>query len=213
MKKKSRTGNLKARDIKRLLKRYDCPLPYHAVRARFLGCIACPAIDSHPMQALAALWDGAMPEIENIEDANELMQGLLIGVWNPLTLLLSGNKAFRLKRMRAPSDGGGLKRFAQTRVNEIDAFVDGLFGGEEAIDMPDTAHEAVEALSELVSFFELFVQFADEPATEAEFAETVRHAQQLSYIAEHEINEAVQACVKARHAALSRLGDRRLSLH
>jgi len=199
MKKKSRTGNLKARDIKRLLKRYDCPLPYHAVRARFLGCIACPAIDTHPMQALAALWDGAMPEIENIEDANELMQGLLNGVWNPLTLLLSGNKAFRLKRMQAPSDGGGLKRFGQTRVNEIDAFVDGLFGGEEAID--------------LASFFEVFVQFADEPATEAKFAETVRHAQQLSYIAEQEINEAVQACVKARHAALSRLGDRRPTLH
>ena len=92
--------------------------------------------------------------------------------------------------MRAPSDGGGLKRFAQTRVNEIDAFVDGLFGGEEAIDMPDTAHEAVEALSELASFFEVFVQFADEPDTEAKFAETVRQAQQLSYIAEQEINEA-----------------------
>ncbi len=213
MKKKYRTGNLKARDIKRLLKRYDCPLPYHAVRTRFLGCIACPSIDTHPMQALAALWDGAMPEIENIEDANELMQGLLNGVWNPLTLLLSGNKAFRLKSMRAPSDGAGLKRFAQTRVNEIDAFVDGLFGGEEAIDMPDTAHEAVEALSELVSFFEVFVQFADEPTTEAKFAETVRHAQKLSYIAEQEINETVRACTKARHAALSRLGDGRPTLH
>jgi len=213
MKKKPQTGNLKARDIKRLLKRYDCPLPYHAVRARFLGCIACPSIDTHPMQALAALWDGAMPEIENIEDANELMQGLLNGVWNPLTLLLSGNKEFRLKRMRAPSNGVGLKRFAQTRLNEIDAFVDGLFGGEEAIDLPDTAHEAVEALSELASIFEVFAQFADEPAIEAKFGKTVRDAQKLSYIAEQEINETVRACTKARHAALSRLGDGRPTLH
>jgi hypothetical protein len=213
MKKKSRTGDLKAKDIKRLLKRYDCPMPYHAVRARFLGCIACPSIDTHPMQALAALWDGAMPEIENIEDANELMQGLVNGVWNPLTLLLSGNKEFRLTRMRGPSDKAGLKRFAQTRINEIDAFVDGLFGGEEAIDLPDTAHEAVEALSELASFFEAFVQFGDEPYTEVEFGEAVLNARKLSYIAEQEINETVRACTKARHAALSRLGDGRPTLH
>ncbi len=213
MKKNSPTGKLKANDIKRLLKRYDCPLSYHAVRARFLGCIACPAIDTHPVQALAALWAGAMPEIENIEDANELMQGLINGVWNPLTMLLSANKPFHLARLRAPSNSAGLKRFAETRVSEIDAFVDGLFDGEEAIDLPDTAHEAVEALDVLTTFFETFVQFADEPYTEVEFGETVLNARKLSYIVEQEINEAVQACVKARHAALARMGDGRPSLH
>ena len=213
IKKKPPAGKLKANDIKRLLKRYDCPLPYHAVRARFLGCIACPAIDTHPVQALTALWHGTMSEIENIEDANELMQGLINGVWNPLTVLLSANKPFHLARLRAPSNSAGLKRFAETRVSEIDAFVDGLFDGEEAIELPDTAHAAVEALSELASFFESFAQFAYEPATEVEFGETVGHAQQLSYIAEQEINEAVQACTKTRHAALSRLTDGRPTLH
>ena len=62
-------------------------------------------------------------------------------------------------------------------------------------------------------FFESFAQFAYEPATEVEFGETVGHAQQLSYIAEQEINEAVQACTKTRHAALSRLTDGRPTLH
>lgn len=213
MQKKSPTGKLKANDIKRLLKRYDCPLSYHAVRARFLGCIACPTINTHPVQALAALWHGTMPEIENIEDANELMQGLINGVWNPLTVRLSDNKPFHLARLRAPSNSAGLKRFAETRVSEIDAFVDGLFNGEEAVELPDTAHAAVEELSELASFFESFAQFANEPATEAEFGETVQHAQQLSYIAEQEINEVVLACTKARHAALSRLTDGRPTLH
>ncbi len=211
--KKPRSGNIKAADIKRLLKRYDCPLPYHAVRARFLGCIACPAIDTHPMRALAVLWDGAMPEIENIEDANELVQGLLEGVWNPLTLLLSGNKAFHLTRLRAPNDNAGLKRFSQTRVNEIDAFTYGLCDGEEGIDLPDTAHEAVEALDVLATFFETFVQFADEPDKQLEFAETVLNAQELSYSAEQEINEAVRACTEARRAALARSGDGRPTLH
>lgn len=213
MKKKPRSGNLKATDIKRLLQRYDCPLPYHAVRARFLGCIACPSIGTYPVQALEALWDGAMPEFESIEDANELMQGLINGLWNPLTEHQSRNKPFRLTSMRAPTDSTGLKRFAQTRVDELEAFVEGLFAGEDAIDLPETAHQAVQELGDLMSFFQAFVQFADEPQKDAEFRETVRNAQQLSYIAEQELNAAVQACSKARRAALTRPGGGRPSLH
>lgn len=213
MKQNPRPGNLKATDIKRLLKRYNCPMPYLAVRARFLGCIACPSIDTNPVQALEALWHGAMPEFESIEDANELMQGLINGVWNPLTRQLSENKPFRLTRMRTPRDSAGLKRFAQTRVNEIDAFVDGLFDGEDAIDLPETAYLAVQTLNELISFFESFVQFADEPVTEAEFSDTVRQSRQLSQIVEQEINAAVQSCTQARRAALSRAGGGRSTLH
>lgn len=211
--KKSQSGNVKVADIKRLLKRYDCPMPYHAVRARFVGCIACPSIDTHPVQALAALWHGSMPEIPNIDDANDLMQVLLYGVWNPLTILLSGNKPFPLKAMRSPRDRAGLKRFSQTRLDEIDAFVDGLLDNEGDIELPDTAHVAVEDLDKIVSFFDAFVQFGDEPQTEAEFGEAVRHAEELSYIAERQINEAVRACTEARHAALTSLLDDRPSLH
>ena len=79
--------------------------------------------------------------------------------------------------------------------------------------MPDTAHEAVEALNVMATLFETIVQFVDEPDKQLEFAETVLKAQELSYSAEQEINAAVQACTKARVAALSGLGDRRPTLH
>ncbi|MCH8302861.1 MAG: hypothetical protein IH912_08920 [Proteobacteria bacterium] len=211
--KKPRPGIVRAADIKRLLQRYDCPMPYHAVRARFLGSIACPAIDTRPMQVVQGLWDGDMPAFESEEDANELIQALVMGLWNGLTVHQSRNKPFRLTTMRTPADSAGLKRFAQTRVHEIEAFLEGLFAGEDAIDLPETAHQAVQKLGDLRSFFAAFVQFADEPEAEAELRDTIRNAQKLSYIAEKEINSTVQSCTKARRAVLSGSGGGHPSLH
>jgi hypothetical protein len=165
------------------------------------------------MRALAALWDGEMPECESVDDANELMKGLLEGVWNPLTLLLNSNKGYRLARLRAPSNSKGLKRFAQIRIDEIDAFIDGLFDGEETVELPEAALLAVEALGELAAFFEAFGQFADKPGSGVGVARAIREAPELSNIAEQEINEAVWACTTARRAALARLDDSRPTLH
>lgn len=36
--------------MRALLNRYGCPVPYHQVRARFMGNIATPALSASPVQ-------------------------------------------------------------------------------------------------------------------------------------------------------------------
>jgi hypothetical protein len=55
-----------------------------------------------------------------------------------------------LNRYRCPmpfhavrQDEEGIRRFAEARVEGLDAFVNGLFGDEEALDLPETAHVAL----------------------------------------------------------------------
>lgn len=48
--------------IRALLKRYACPLPYHEVRARFMGNIATPDMNASPMKEVQRLWNDDFPE-------------------------------------------------------------------------------------------------------------------------------------------------------
>ena len=40
------------RSVRALLARYACPIPFHAVRTRFLGNIATPKLDASPVQTI-----------------------------------------------------------------------------------------------------------------------------------------------------------------
>ena len=42
--------------VRALLARYACPIPFHAVRTRFLGNIATPKLDASPVQTIKNLW-------------------------------------------------------------------------------------------------------------------------------------------------------------
>jgi hypothetical protein len=44
--------------VRALLERYRCPVPFHAVRARFLGNIASPILSASPLDTVKALWGG-----------------------------------------------------------------------------------------------------------------------------------------------------------
>ena len=188
--------------MRRLLKRYHCPTPFHAVRARLLGCIASPRLDIRPMQAVEDLWQGEMPEFESLDDANELIGALVQGLWNRLAGHQSSKHPFRLTTLQPPTDAEGIRRFAGTRVEELGAFVEGLFGDAEAMDLPQNAHEAMNHLADLRSFFAAFVQFADDHESADDIESTVRNMQQLSIIAGKEINRAVQSCKRARRDAM-----------
>ena len=213
MKRKAQSDAPGDAEVRRLLVRYQCPVPFHAVRSRFLGHIVCPGPGTPPMQALQELWDGEFPRFESIDEANTLFEVLLKGLWNRLTRHQERKSPFRLTRVPTPTDGEELKQFAQRRVDELEGFADGLFAGEDELELPERAHQAMQELGDLNSFFAAFVQFADEPDTDKEFAETARNAQQLSYIAEKEINAVVLACTKARRQMLTEQGVGRPRLH
>ena len=72
-------------EVRALLQRYGCPVPFHEVRTRFLGSIASPAMGVSPIKTVQSLWGGKLPELETIDAANELIGALLAGLWNRLT--------------------------------------------------------------------------------------------------------------------------------
>ena len=72
-------------EVQVLLDRYRCPVPFHAVRTRFLGDIASPVMSASPLDAVRALWGGEFPEFDSLDAVNELLRILVMGLWNRLS--------------------------------------------------------------------------------------------------------------------------------
>ena len=52
--------------VKALIEKYDCPVPFHEVRTRFLGNIATPELSTSPLQMIQDLWGGELPVFDNL---------------------------------------------------------------------------------------------------------------------------------------------------
>jgi hypothetical protein len=85
--------------VRALLERYRCPVPFHEVRTRFLGNIATPVMSASPMRVVEDLWGGELPVFDTIDEANELIGALVAGLWNRLTRHQDRNSPFRLTRI------------------------------------------------------------------------------------------------------------------
>jgi hypothetical protein len=55
--------------VKALIEKYDCPLPFHEVRTRFLGNIATPVLSASPLQMIQDLWGGELPVFDSMDEA------------------------------------------------------------------------------------------------------------------------------------------------
>src|SRR5215469_13892413 len=86
-------------EIRSLLDRYRCPMPFHVVRTRLLGNIALPDMTASPMDTVAGLWGGELPAIDNPDALNELLRVLLMGLWNKLAGHQNRNAPFRMIRV------------------------------------------------------------------------------------------------------------------
>ena len=82
-------------EVRTLLDRYQCPVPFHAVRTLFLGNIASPILSASPLDTVKALWGGELPEFDSLGAINELLAVLVMGLWNRL-VLLSHNIGYRV---------------------------------------------------------------------------------------------------------------------
>ena len=202
--------------VRALLERYHCPVPFHAVRTRFLGNIASPAVQGSPIRMVEALWGGELPTFDKIEDANELIGALVIGLWNRLTRHQERSAPFLLTRMTVPATCEGMAALARVRREELDGFVEGLFGDQERVDLPERAHKALGFLAEIRAMLEAVQVFAEdptEPAAPDDLAVTIRQLRELTRIAAHEIHEAVLSCTRARRQMLANLPTRGRVLH
>lgn len=203
-------------EVRELLDRYHCAVPFHAVRTRFLGNIASPTLEDSPIENVKALWGGELPPFDNIDDVNELLGALVMGLWNRLTRHQERSAPFRLTRMEVPATRDGMATLAQLRREELEGFVEGLFGDKESLDLPERAHKALGTLAEIRAMLEASRALAEDPTKRAppgEIGVTLGHFRELTRIAEHEMHEAVLSCTRARRQMLTALPARRPVLH
>jgi len=191
--------------VRLMLDRYKCPVPFHTVRTRFLGNIASPSITASPIAMVKGLWGGELPVFDHPDEVNTLFGALVMGLWNRLTRHQDRSAPFRLARPDLPSDREGLEALARIRREEVEGFVEGLFGTSQELDLPERAHRALQTLTEIRSMFagvEELIADASKPAPAADISVTARHLREMTRITEHEMHEAVLSCTRARRQVL-----------
>jgi hypothetical protein len=202
--------------VRALLERHKCPVPFHQVRTRFLGNVASPVMEVSPIKVVQGLWGGELPEFDSLDAANELIGALVMGLWNRLSWHQDRNSPFRLTRIQTTATRQGLAGLAQLRVEELDGFIEGLFGPKEALDFPERAHRGLSALSEMRALFAAVqdaVSAESKPATEADMEATLRHIREMTKNAEHEMHAIVLSCARARRQMLAALPVKKPVLH
>jgi hypothetical protein len=136
---------------------------------------------------------GQLPPFDDINAANELIGALVMGLWNRLTRHQERSVPFRLLCFDVPETSEGLHRFVLTRRQELDGFVEGLFGKQEHIDLPERAHRALNSLSEMRAMLKgirLLMEDKMKTGAHSEITETIHNLRELTRIAEHEMHEA-----------------------
>lgn len=189
------------KEVQALLERHRCPTPLHALRTLLLGHIASPRMDVSPMATLAQAWGGELPEFASAEEVEEVMHVIVQGLWNRLSDHQNTRNPFRLPRFEVLPTREALLALARMRAQELKGFVDGLFGAEDEMLLPQKAHEAVVALAELHTMFDGAAGLlGDEskPAPEQELKALLRNLQQMTIVADEQINKAVQSCKRSR---------------
>jgi hypothetical protein len=203
-------------DVQLLLERYACPVPFHEVRTRFLGNIATPISVASPMKMVESLWGGELPEFESLDAANVVIGALVMGLWNRLTRHQERSAPFRLVRLTVAATPDGRAALALTRRQEIDGFIEGLLGGNEAVDLPDRAHRGVRVLGEMRALMAGIVHMVPDTTktvTEMDIEVTLRQIGELTKIAETEIHAVVLSCTRARRQVLAALPARKPTIH
>jgi hypothetical protein len=216
MAKRAMPSTASDNQVRALLERYRCPVPFHIVRTRFLGNIASPDTQSSPIRMVEALWGGELPMFDSVDDANELIGALVMGLWNRLTLHQERSAPFRLTRIEVPATREGLAVLARLRREELEGFIEGLFGDEERLDLPERAHKGLGTLAEIRAMLEGAQVLAEDPTKSvapADVTVTIRQFRECTRIAEHEIHEAVLSCTRARRQMLANLPTRRPLVH
>lgn len=200
--------SLDEKSIRSLLDKHGCLVPFHEVRTRFLGNIATPDMTASPLRSVEGLWGGELPVVASMEEANELIGTFVQGLWNDLTKHQKRSQPFRLTRLNLEPTAENLARFAQVRRQELEGFIEGLFGGQDHIDLPERAHHALGPLGELramMAGIEDLVARDIQAESRTQLETTFKHVSELTQIMEAEIHAAVLSCARSRRHMLEGL--------
>lgn len=216
MKNRSQPKPPDEKAIHALLDKHGCPTPFHEVRALFLGNISTPDLTASPMRIVEGLWGGELPAFDSMDAANELIGVLVQGLWNDLTKHQKRSHPFRLMRLNLDPTPKNFAYFAQVRRQELEGFIEGLFNGQDKIDLPERAHQALGHLGELRAMMigiEELVARDIEAESRTDLEATFKHVRELTRIMEKEIHEAVLSCTRARRQTLEGIPTENPTLH
>jgi hypothetical protein len=206
----------KEKTVRALLEKHGCPVPFHEVRTRFLGNIATPELSASPLRIVEGLWGGELPVFEGMDEANELIEALVQGLWNDLTRHQKRTQPFRLTRVPLEPTAVNLGHYGLVRLEELDGFIEGLFNGEEIVYLPERAHKAIGDLSELRAMMAGMCDLVSrdpDAGDRAQLAITFKHLRELTRIMETEINEVVLSCTRARRQMLEGILTEKPTIH
>ena len=94
-----------------------------------------------------------------------------------------------------------LRNFTRVRQQEIEGFIDGVFGINEALDLPETAHKAVDVLGEVRAMLAGAGKLLEDESKSSDLSELkalIYNLQDIGKIVEKEMNAAIQSCRRAR---------------
>ena len=92
-------------------------------------------------------------------------------------------------RAEIPETKEGLVRVALVRREELDGFVEGVFGKEQSLELPERAHRALDTLSELRAIFDGLYELPGnptKPVTADDVVQTRRNFRELTKVGERE---------------------------
>ena len=176
-----------------------------------MGDIASPRLNASPLGALARIWGGELPTFDSERDLQELVNTLVQGLWNRLAGHQSLRDPFYLTRFEVQPTRQALRHLAVIRAQELQGFIDGLFGSEEEMQLPQKAHDAVQGLSEVYSMFSGAADLLEDeskPAAPQELEDLLRNFQKLTIAADELINKAAQSCKRARGQRLDAMSTK-----
>lgn len=199
-----------------LLQRFECPLPFHAVRTRLLGSIASLDLLMTPMRAVERLWGGELPVFDSTADANELIGTLVMGLWNQLAGHQSRSVPFRLTRIEVPATREGVATLLLMRDQEVWNFCLGLAGTGPEPRLPDRTMRTIAVLSRVRDMCVRTRELAEDLEKDLSIedcAGLIQQFREVTKVAEHEIHEAVLSCTRARRAMMQGMPPGRPAAH
>jgi len=187
-------------DVRRLLKKYDCPLPLHQIRAQFMGAIASPIDTVNPSREIQTLWGGQAPDFASMAAANEFMQVMVMGLWNNVAMHFGSNEPFALIANTPEPTEKGIKDHAKVRFEEIHGFLAGFFQGEESVHLSEDIADCLDVLDDLILMFGGIARLPKERrvVTQKEIHDLISQLAELTAIAQREINQIITTSAAQR---------------
>ena len=181
-----------------------------------MGCIVSPVPDRSPVQAIQELWGGNLPPFYSVDDLNHLLRVLVDGLWNRLTAHQTAGKPFKVTSVQFRQTRQGFHHYALVRKQEIEGFMDGLFGPHDELDLPESARDGVDALGQIRAMLAGAIDLLDDtdkPAPADELNGLADNLQALGPILEQEMNTIVLSCTRARRQRLASTRGAMPSVH